>query len=248
MPDISDYLEQIANAVKGKDVRSSIVSAIEECYNDGHAGSTDLTARQKINELKDDLSDTNDMLTDLNAEVNSIEGCFNFKYVESHIVNSLKTNVYRMGNMIFLDIHIQLTGTSTGSSPVIVMSDDVPVSVIDAAVHTATGIVFVKKGERKVYVAGPGGTYECFLIYLAEPKSDDIIFKRRIVEELPETGIENCIYFLLVDESSEDDKYEEWVWLNGAWERLGGGNKSVPAAEHIFSHTQATYASTISIG
>ena len=240
MSDIADYLSQIANAVKGKDVRSAIVNAIETCYNDGHAGATDLTARQKINEVKEDLNDTNSMITDLNAEVNAIESCFNFKYIETHSVNSLKTNVYRMGNMVYLDVHIQLTGSNDGSNPIMVLSDDVPEPVVDAVCHTDKGIVFVKKGNMGVYVAGPGGAYECALIFLSKQKSDDVIFKRRIVEELPEEGIENCVYFVLVDENSDDNKYEEWVWIEGAWERLGGGNKSRLPVLHAYATENVT--------
>ena len=51
MADILDHLKQIANSKYGKDVRSSIVNAIRQCYNDGKAGATDLLARERISNL-----------------------------------------------------------------------------------------------------------------------------------------------------------------------------------------------------
>ena len=51
MADILDHLKQIANSKYGKDVRSSIVNAIRQCYDDGKAGATDLLARERISNL-----------------------------------------------------------------------------------------------------------------------------------------------------------------------------------------------------
>ena len=51
MADILDHLKQIANSKYGKDVRSSIVNAIRQCYNDGKAGAIDLLARERISNL-----------------------------------------------------------------------------------------------------------------------------------------------------------------------------------------------------
>lgn len=45
---IEQYLKKILDAVYGKDVRQSIHDAIQQCYFDGKAGSTDLEARQRI--------------------------------------------------------------------------------------------------------------------------------------------------------------------------------------------------------
>lgn len=51
MAGIETYLEQIENAVYGKNVRQAIHDGIEQCYKDGKAGSIDLVARQEIDEL-----------------------------------------------------------------------------------------------------------------------------------------------------------------------------------------------------
>lgn len=48
MATIIDYLNKIKTAVYGKDVRQSIIDAIQQCYYDGKAGTVDLKARQDI--------------------------------------------------------------------------------------------------------------------------------------------------------------------------------------------------------
>lgn len=51
MPDITDYLNGIRNAVLGKEVREDIAAGIEQCYKDGKAGSIDLAARTGVTGL-----------------------------------------------------------------------------------------------------------------------------------------------------------------------------------------------------
>lgn len=46
--------------------------------------------------------------------------------------------------------------------------------------------------------------------------------KRTIVEALPTTDIdENTVYMVLDDSTSSDNKYIEWMYINGAWEKTG---------------------------
>ena len=51
MAGIQDYLNQIKNAIYGKDVRQAIHDGIHQCYEDGKAGAVDLIAREEIAEL-----------------------------------------------------------------------------------------------------------------------------------------------------------------------------------------------------
>lgn len=51
MAGIETYLEQIKNAIYGREVRQAIHDGIEQCYKDGKAGAVDLVARQEIAEL-----------------------------------------------------------------------------------------------------------------------------------------------------------------------------------------------------
>lgn len=48
MANIADYLKKILSAVYGRDVRQAIHDAIRQCYEDGKAGSIDLTAREEV--------------------------------------------------------------------------------------------------------------------------------------------------------------------------------------------------------
>lgn len=52
MSNINENLKKIESAVWGKDVRKAIHDSIHDCYEDGKAGTTDLTAREKLKTLK----------------------------------------------------------------------------------------------------------------------------------------------------------------------------------------------------
>lgn len=51
MAGIEEYLDQIKNAIYGRDVRQAIHDGIEACYTDGKVGAVDLVAREQIAEL-----------------------------------------------------------------------------------------------------------------------------------------------------------------------------------------------------
>lgn len=51
MATIQTYLDQIINAIYGKDVRQAIHDGIQQCYYDGKVGAVDLEARQRIDEI-----------------------------------------------------------------------------------------------------------------------------------------------------------------------------------------------------
>lgn len=63
---IEQYLKKILEAVYGKDVRQSIHDAIQQCYFDGKAGSTDLEARQQI---EDNNSAVNERIDEVIADI-----------------------------------------------------------------------------------------------------------------------------------------------------------------------------------
>ena len=42
-----------------------------------------------------------------------------------------------------------------------------------------------------------------------------------VVEELPETGVEGTIYLLPASDPEEGNYYEEYIWLDDAWELIG---------------------------
>lgn len=44
---------------------------------------------------------------------------------------------------------------------------------------------------------------------------------REIVNSLPATGDNNTIYMVLDPKASSPDIYDEWLWVNGAYEHIG---------------------------
>lgn len=79
MATIQDYLNLIKTAIYGKDVRQAIHDGIQQCYYDGRAGATDLSARQrldtaepKITSLESRMSTAEDDIDVLDARVDQI--------------------------------------------------------------------------------------------------------------------------------------------------------------------------------
>lgn len=48
-----------------------------------------------------------------------------------------------------------------------------------------------------------------------------------IVPSLPETGQSNKIYFVPAENASENNLYEEYIWVNGKWESIGSAKVSI---------------------
>lgn len=48
-------------------------------------------------------------------------------------------------------------------------------------------------------------------------------FERKVVDVLPETGLPEVLYLLRIEQPDEENSnlFEEWIWENGKWERLG---------------------------
>ena len=75
MADIQNLLQQLLNAVYGKDVRQAIHDAIHQCYADGKAGSVDLVARENIdlaNKRIDNLAKLEEGSTTGDAELQDL--------------------------------------------------------------------------------------------------------------------------------------------------------------------------------
>lgn len=56
-------------------------------------------------------------------------------------------------------------------------------------------------------------------VHIAMGEYSKLQFK--IVDELPETGEENIVYFVPSKDPSQGDLFEEYIWINGAWEKIG---------------------------
>ena len=70
-------------------------------------------------------------------------------------------------------------------------------------------------------------------------------FHAEIVSELPETGKTNILYLVAKTEAASGDGYDEYLYINGAWERVGSTNIDlsgyVKASEmHAITNTEIT--------
>lgn len=85
---IEQYLTKILEAVYGKDVRQSIHDAIAQCYEDGKAGATDLTARTEITEAKAKITDIEDSVQALQEDTAYNATLYGVSEENEGIVNS----------------------------------------------------------------------------------------------------------------------------------------------------------------
>ena len=70
-------------------------------------------------------------------------------------------------------------------------------------------------------------------------------FHAEIVSELPETGKTNTLYLVAKTEAASGDGYDEYLYINGAWERVGSTDIDlsgyVQASEmHAITNTEIT--------
>lgn len=64
-------------------------------------------------------------------------------------------------------------------------------------------------------------TWEQVTQAISEAISGITDFDYEIVETLPTTGQKGTIYFLKFDENDETNKYQEYLFINGKWEKIG---------------------------
>ena len=70
-------------------------------------------------------------------------------------------------------------------------------------------------------------------------------FHAEIVSELPEAGKTNILYLVAKTEAASGDGYDEYLYINGAWERVGSTDIDlsgyVKASEmHAITNTEIT--------
>ena len=54
-----------------------------------------------------------------------------------------------------------------------------------------------------------------------------------VVSELPETGLPNKIYLVPTTNATENNTYDEYLWVNGTWEFQGSGKASVNLDDYV---------------
>ena len=65
------------------------------------------------------------------------------------------------------------------------------------------------------------------------PKGDPGVVKFKVVNELPETDTENAIYLVPVTDSTEDNLFDEYIYVDGAWEKIGSSTVAVDLADYV---------------
>lgn len=71
-------------------------------------------------------------------------------------------------------------------------------------------------------------------------KGDPGAIKMQIVNELPTTGEEDTIYLVPIDEPETGNNYDEYIYTNGAWEKLGGIQVEVDLTDYVKNTDYAT--------
>lgn len=54
-------------------------------------------------------------------------------------------------------------------------------------------------------------------------------FESNIVDALPQTGLANVIYLVPLADAEEGNIYEEWIYINNTWEKIGTTEKVIDA-------------------
>lgn len=84
-------------------------------------------------------------------------------------------------------------------------------------------IVRITEGSRDIKLITATITVNTAIWFLVDPVETGVDIHTHIVDTLPTEGIEtNSIYFLESNLNSDRDKYEEYVYINSDWERIGG--------------------------
>ena len=111
---------------------------------------------------------------------------------------------------------------------------------IDSTV-TADGANAVSGKAVYDYVPGSKAVYD----FVTKAIADISGFHAEIVSELPETGKANILYLVSKTEAASGDGYDEYLYINGAWERVGSTDIDlsgyVQASEmHAITNTEIT--------
>lgn len=65
------------------------------------------------------------------------------------------------------------------------------------------------------------------------PKGDPGAVKYVVVTELPETDTENAIYLLPNEDNAEGNVFDEYIFVDGKWEKIGSASVAVNLDEYV---------------
>ena len=114
---------------------------------------------------------------------------------------------------------------------------------IDAMIDTMAVTIdsTITADSTNANAAGSKAVYD----FVTKAISDISGFHAEIVSELPETGKTNILYLVAKSAAASGDGYDEYLYINGAWERAGSTDIDlsgyVQASEmHAITNTEIT--------
>ena len=114
---------------------------------------------------------------------------------------------------------------------------------IDAMIDAMTVTIdsTITADSTNANAAGSKAVYD----FVTKAIADVSGFHAEIVSELPETGKTNILYLVAKTEAASGDGYDEYLYINGAWERVGSTDIDlsgyVKASEmHAITNTEIT--------
>lgn len=73
-------------------------------------------------------------------------------------------------------------------------------------------------------------------------KGDAGAIKMLIVAELPQTGADDTIYLVPAEDTETGNNYDEYVYVNNVWEKLGGVQVQVDLTDYVKNTDYATFS------
>ena len=114
---------------------------------------------------------------------------------------------------------------------------------IDAMIDAMTVTIdsTITADSTNANAAGSKAVYD----FVTKAIADVSGFHAEIVSELPETGKTNILYLVAKTSAASGDGYDEYLYINGAWERVGSTDIDlsgyVQASEmHAITNTEIT--------
>lgn len=175
----------------------------------------------------------------------------NIKAIRSAALKETINNVYggkafifQMANIIIIQLdNWQVTGAANTSN-LFTYSSAIPAPLYDNSQYFTTSdkvseaIIKVSAGSRSIeFYSNRGVCYSGQLIFLAKSSGEsENVFNSAIVDALPTENIDiYTIYFLRNSNAeSEENKYTEYMYINGGWEVLGGNGYSKEVLDSKF--------------
>lgn len=76
-------------------------------------------------------------------------------------------------------------------------------------------------------------------------KGEPGAIKMQFLNELPETGSDDTLYFIPSKEPTDENKYDEYAWANNDWEYLGSPKVNIDLTQYWSKEEQSNYSTEV---